>query len=143
MIEAHEFEHLRIARDRFEPALLAELLRDASAIVRVEGEDVVLAHAYIERRIRPLNLFFNEADPESVAAAARDYGQSIKDLAASNIFPGDLLTKNFGVTRSGRVVFYDYDELCFVTDCNFRDMPQPTTPEQEMAAGLAVHEIRR
>jgi isocitrate dehydrogenase kinase/phosphatase len=69
-----------------------------------------------------------------VEAAARDYGRAIKDLAASNIFPGDILTKNFGVTRHGRVVFYDYDELCFLTDCNFRDMPQPTTPEQEMAA---------
>ena len=67
-------------------------------------------------------------------SAARDYGRAIKDLAASNIFPGDILTKNFGVTRHGRVVFYDYDELCFLTDCNFRDMPQPTTPEQEMAA---------
>ena len=100
----------------------------------LEGDDVVIAHAYVERRIRPLNLFFLEADKASVAAAARDYGQAIKDLAASNIFPGDILTKNFGVTRHGRVVFYDYDELCFLTDCNFRDMPQPTTPEQEMAA---------
>ena len=134
LVEAHEFEHLRIARDRFDPALLEELLRDTSSIVRLEGDDVVIAHAYVERRIRPLNLFFLEADKASVEAAARDYGRAIKDLAASNIFPGDILTKNFGVTRHGRVVFYDYDELCFLTDCNFRDMPQPTTPEQEMAA---------
>ena len=134
LVEAHEFEHLRIARDRFHPALLEELLRDTGSIVRLEGDDVVIAHAYVERRIRPLNLFFLEADKASVEAAARDYGRAIKDLAASNIFPGDILTKNFGVTRHGRVVFYDYDELCFLTDCNFRDMPQPTTPEQEMAA---------
>jgi len=134
LVEAHEFEHLRIARDRFDPALLEELLRDTGSIVRLEGDDVVIAHAYVERRIRPLNLFFLEADKASVEAAARDYGRAIKDLAASNIFPGDILTKNFGVTRHGRVVFYDYDELCFLTDCNFRDMPQPTTPEQEMAA---------
>src|SRR6267143_2409875 len=134
LVEAHEFEHLRIARDRFDPALLEELLRDTCSIVRLEGDDVVIAHAYVERRIRPLNLFFLEADKASVEAAARDYGRAIKDLAASNIFPGDILTKNFGVTRHGRVVFYDYDELCFLTDCNFRDMPQPTTPEQEMAA---------
>ena len=134
LVEAHEFEHLRIARDRFDPALLEELLRDTGSIVRSEGDDVVIAHAYVERRIRPLNLFFLEADNASVEAAARDYGRAIKDLAASNIFPGDILTKNFGVTRHGRVVFYDYDELCFLTDCNFRDMPQPTTPEQEMAA---------
>ncbi len=94
----------------------------------------MIGHAYVERRIRPLNLFFLEAGEPEVAAAARDYGQSLKDLAASNIFPGDLLTKNFGVTRRGRVVFYDYDELCFITDCNFRDIPPATTPEQEMAA---------
>ncbi|HEV2096862.1 MAG TPA: bifunctional isocitrate dehydrogenase kinase/phosphatase [Chthoniobacterales bacterium] len=134
LVEAHEFEHLRIARERFDPGLLEDLLRDAGSTVRLEGDDVVIAHAYVERRIRPLNLFLLEADESAVADAARDYGQSIKDLAASNIFPGDLLTKNFGVTRTGRVVFYDYDELCFITDCNFRDMPQPTTPEQETAA---------
>jgi isocitrate dehydrogenase kinase/phosphatase len=134
LVEAHEFEHLRIARDRFDPALLEELLRDTGSIVRLEGDDVVIGHAYVERRIRPLNLFFLEADKASVESAARDYGRAIKDLAASNIFPGDILTKNFGVTRHGRVVFYDYDELCFLTDCNFRDMPQPTTPEQEIAA---------
>ncbi|MEP6602673.1 MAG: bifunctional isocitrate dehydrogenase kinase/phosphatase [Spartobacteria bacterium] len=134
LVEAHEFEHLRIARERFEPSLLDELLRDAASIVNIDGDDVVIARAYVERRLRPLNLFFKEIDSDAAAAAGRDYGQSIKDLAASNIFPGDLLTKNFGVTRHRRVVFYDYDELCFLTDCNFRDMPQPTTPEQEMAA---------
>src|SRR5438067_1530929 len=134
LIEAHEFEHLRIPRNRFDPALLADLLRDASSMVRLESEDVVIAHTYVERRIRPLNLFLFEANEADVVAAGRDYGQSIKDLAASNIFPGDLLTKNFGVTRHGRVVFYDYDELCFLTDCNFRDLPQPSTHEEEMAA---------
>ena len=100
----------------------------------MEGDDVVIAHAYVERRLRPLNLFLAEADAEAGAAAARDYGQAIKDLASSNIFPGDIFTKNFGVTRHGRVVFYDYDELSFLMDCNFRDMPQPITHEQEMAA---------
>ncbi len=134
LIEAHEFEHLRIARDRFDPALLDEMLRDAAETVRLDGDDVVINHAYVERRIRPLNLYFSESNPETSAAAARDYGQAIKDLAASNIFPGDIFTKNFGVTRHGRVVFYDYDELCFLTDCNFRDMPQATTHEQEIAA---------
>ena len=134
LVEAHEFEHLRIARDRFEDALLEELKRDAGSTVRIEGDDVVIGHAYVERRIHPLNIFFAEADDAAAAANARDYGQSIKDMAASNIFPGDLLTKNFGVTRGGRVVFYDYDELCFVTDCNFRDLPSSTTYEEEISA---------
>lgn len=134
LVEAHEFEHLRIARDRFDDALLQELQRDAQQTVRLEGDDVVIGHAYVERRIHPLNIFFTEADDTAAAAKARDYGQSIKDMAASNIFPGDLLTKNFGVTRNGRVVFYDYDELCFVTDCNFRDLPVSTTYEEEISA---------
>jgi isocitrate dehydrogenase kinase/phosphatase len=95
---------------------------------------VIIAHAYVERRLRPLNLFFQENGTEAITAAGRDYGQSIKDLAASNIFPGDLLTKNFGVTRHGRVVFYDYDELCFLTECHFRKLPEPRTPEDEIAA---------
>jgi isocitrate dehydrogenase kinase/phosphatase len=134
LVEAHEFEHLRIPGDRFDPELLAELLRDATSIVKMESGDVIIAHAYVERRLRPLNLFLQENETEAIAAAGRDYGQSIKDLAASNIFPGDLLTKNFGVTRHGRVVFYDYDELCFLTGCHFRKLPEPRTPEEEMAA---------
>jgi isocitrate dehydrogenase kinase/phosphatase len=134
LVEAHEFEQLRIPRNRFEPAFLEDLLRAAGRMVRLEGDDVVIAHAYVERRIRPLNIFLAEADATQSAAAARDYGQAIKDLAVSNIFPGDVLEKNFGVTRRGRVVFYDYDELCFLTDCNFRDLPQATTYEEEIAA---------
>jgi isocitrate dehydrogenase kinase/phosphatase len=134
LVEAHEFEHLRIPGDRFDRKLLAELLRDAPSIVKMDGDDVVITHAYVERRLRPLNLFLRENNAEAIAAAGRDYGQSIKDLAASNIFPGDLLTKNFGVTRHGRVVFYDYDELCFLTDCYFRKLPEARTPEEEIAA---------
>ena len=134
LVEAHEFEHLRIPGDRFDPELRAELLRDAPSIVKMDGGDVVIAHAYVERRLRPLNLFLRENEAKAIAAAGRDYGQSVKDLAASNIFPGDLLTKNFGVTRHGRVVFYDYDELCFLTDCHFRKMPEARTPEDEIAA---------
>lgn len=134
LVEAHEFEHLRIARARFEDALLQELLRDAGATARLDGEDVVIAHAYVERRVRPLNLFFHECGAEEAKAAACDYGQAVKDLAASNIFPGDLLTKNFGLTRHGRAVFYDYDELGFLTDCNFREMPQAQSYEEELSA---------
>ena len=134
LVEAHEFEHLRIPADRFDPELLAELLHDAASIMLMDGKDVTIAHAYVERRLRPLNLFLRENEAEAIASAGYEYGQSIKDLAASNIFPGDLLTKNFGVTRHGRVVFYDYDELCFLTDCHFRRLPEARTPEEEIAA---------
>ncbi|MEO7165533.1 MAG: bifunctional isocitrate dehydrogenase kinase/phosphatase [Chthoniobacterales bacterium] len=134
LVEAHEFEHLRIASDRFEPSLLADLVRDAGQTVRIDGSDVVIAHAYVERRVRPLNLLLRESDEATAISAACDFAQSIKDLAASNIFAGDLLTKNFGLTRRGRVVFYDYDELCPLTDCNFRAIPEARTHEEEMAA---------
>src|ERR1041385_4774673 len=134
LIEAHEFEHLRIPRERFEGSLLHKLLCNSAATVRVEVKDVLIAHAYVERRVRPLNLLFAETDEAAAIAAACDYAQAIKDLAASNIFPGDLLTKNFGLTRRGRVVFYDYDELCFLTDCHFRKLPQSRSYEEEMAA---------
>jgi isocitrate dehydrogenase kinase/phosphatase len=134
LVEAHEFEHLRIRRERFDPALLDQLLREARETVRIDNHDVIINHAYVERRVRPLNIFLAQAQSDPAISAACDYAEAIKDLAASNIFPGDLLTKNFGLTRRGRVVFYDYDELCFLTDCNFRDLPQPTSYEQELAA---------
>ena len=92
---------------------------------RIEGEDLIVEHCYIERRLRPLNLFLREAEPAAAEAAIIDYGNALRDLAASNVFPGDLLLKNFGVTSHGRVIFYDYDELCLLTDCVFRDLPQP------------------
>jgi isocitrate dehydrogenase kinase/phosphatase len=134
LIEAHEFEYLRIPRVRFERGLLNELLRNATSMVRFEGDDVIIGHAYVERRVRPLNLFFAQCEEQAAIHATCDYGQAIKDLAASNIFPGDLLTKNFGVTRRGRVVFYDYDELCFLVDCNFRELPQSQSYEEEISA---------
>jgi isocitrate dehydrogenase kinase/phosphatase len=103
---------------------------------------VIIRHLYVERRVRPLNLYVAETDVPAARAAVIDYGQAIKDLAATNIFPGDLFPKNFGVTRHGRVVFYDYDELCWVTDCDFRELPEPTSYEEEMASEpwFSVHE---
>jgi isocitrate dehydrogenase kinase/phosphatase len=100
--------------------------------VHLEGEDLIFDHMYIERRMMPLNLFLRDAPEEAANRAVLDYGQSIRDLAHSNIFAGDLLLKNFGVTRHGRVIFYDYDELCQVTDCRFREVPVATSDEDEM-----------
>jgi isocitrate dehydrogenase kinase/phosphatase len=142
LVEAYEFEHLRIPRDRFRPELVDELRRSAADSVSIGDDYVVIHHLYVERRVRPLNLFLAEVDEPAADAAVIDYGQAIKDLAATNIFPGDILPKNFGVTRHGRVVFYDYDELCWVTDCHFRELPAPTTYEEEIAAEpwFSVHE---
>jgi isocitrate dehydrogenase kinase/phosphatase len=134
LVDAQEFEHLTFPHDRFTADLLAELRDEAADTVTVVGDRVVVRHLYIERRVRPLNLYLREAEPAAARQAVLDFGQTIKDLAATNIFPGDVLLKNFGVTRHGRVIFYDYDELSTLTDCNFRRMPEPRTLEEEMAA---------
>lgn len=134
LVDAQEFEHLAFDRARFVPELLNELRTVAPSTVTVTGEQVVLKHLYTERRVTPLNLYLREVDEHSAREAVLDYGLAIKDLAATNIFPGDLLLKNFGVTRHGRVIFYDYDELCRVTDCNFRDMPRPQDLDEEMSS---------
>ena len=132
LVDAQEFRHLRFPRARFSAQLLEELRREAAATVHEDGDDVVFEHMYIERRMTPLNLFLRSASPADAEGVVLDYGQCIRDLAYTNIFPGDLLLKNFGVTRHGRVIFYDYDELCQVTDCNFREVPAATNEEDEM-----------
>ncbi|MEM7799414.1 MAG: isocitrate dehydrogenase kinase/phosphatase-domain containing protein, partial [Chloroflexota bacterium] len=125
LLDAQSFEHLAFKRDQFNPDLLAHLLEVAANTVRIEGEWVIISFLYIERRVTPLNLYLRNATDAAAMAAAYEYGQAIKDLAATNIFPGDLFLKNFGVTRHGRVLFYDYDELCLVDECNFKAIPEP------------------
>ncbi len=133
LVEAQEFEHLKFRRAMFAPDLLDELLAGASQTTRLEGESVDLGHVYTERKVTPLNLYLREAGPEAARRAVVDYGNAIKELAAANIFPGDFLLKNFGVTRHGRVVFYDYDELCLLTDCRFRRIPPARRDEDELS----------
>ena len=86
----------------------------------------------------PLNIFIDDAlerqDATALFHAINEYGKAIKQLAAANIFAGDMLFKNFGVTRHGRVVFYDYDEILYLTDCHFRAIPEPLYPEQELSS---------
>jgi isocitrate dehydrogenase kinase/phosphatase len=133
LVDAQEYQHLALPRDRISDELLQELRASAGSSVILERDRVVIRHVYLERRVRPLNLYLRDADPAAARAAVLDFGNAIKDLAATNIFPGDLLLKNFGVTRHGRVIFYDYDELGLLTDFTFRRMPRPTTDDEEMA----------
>jgi isocitrate dehydrogenase kinase/phosphatase len=132
LVDAQEFKRLRFPRALFAPDLLTELLAEAAGTVHPEGDGLIFDHLYIERRMTPLNLYLRTATPAAAERAVLDYGQCIRDLAYTNIFAGDLLLKNFGVTRHGRIIFYDYDELCRVTDCRFRDLPQPVHAEDEM-----------
>ncbi|MCB8988740.1 MAG: bifunctional isocitrate dehydrogenase kinase/phosphatase [Ardenticatenaceae bacterium] len=133
LVDAQEFEFLEFDRSRFEPDLLEELQAVAASTVQIGEEHVIIRHCYVERAIIPLNIYLSEAPEEAAVAAAIDYGNAIKDMAVSNIFPGDMLLKNFGVTRHGRVIFYDYDELCLLETCNFRKMPQSAYYEDELA----------
>jgi isocitrate dehydrogenase kinase/phosphatase len=134
LADAQEFEHLEFPRRCFPDELLTYLLRDASRTVRVEGDRVIVRHVYTERRVTPLNLFLRDAEPDAAREAVIEYGNAIKDLAAADIFTGDMLLKNFGVTRNGRVICYDYDELCLLSECRFRRIPQAATYEDELSA---------
>lgn len=133
MADSLEFTNVAFPKDRFEPELLAELGHFAPSLIEVEGDALIIKHLYIERRMVPLNIYIQEADPEHLEHAVIEYGNALKDLVAANIFPGDMLWKNFGVTRNGKVVFYDYDEIEYVTDCNFRRVPEPRNEEDEMS----------
>ena len=139
LVDAQEFKRLRLPRSRFMADLADELLREASESCRIEGDDLIVEHCYIERRLRPLSLFLREAEPAAAEAAVIDYGHALRDLASSNVFPGDLLLKNFGVTSHGRVIFYDYDEICLVSECVFRDLPRASSEEEEFSAEPWFH----
>jgi isocitrate dehydrogenase kinase/phosphatase len=139
LVDAQEFKRLKFPASRFSKELTNELLDEAATTVHFEDEWVIMDHVYIERRMTPLNLYIRDASRENAERAVLDYGQCIRDLAVTNIFAGDLLLKNFGVTRHARVIFYDYDELCPVTDCRFRDVPQSQFAEDEMRAEPWFH----
>ena len=133
MADTQEFADFRFPLAKFEPECLAELLEVAPSTVVLEGDTVLIRHCWTERRMTPLNLYLEQASEAQVLEALEDYGLAIKQLAAANIFPGDMLLKNFGVTRHGRVVFYDYDEISYLTEVNFRRIPPPRYPEDEMS----------
>ncbi len=133
MADTLEFSHAAFPKNRFSADLLEELERKIPNSMEYDGDMVVIRHLYIERRLVPLNIYIETECEEKVIAAMIDYGRAVKDLAAANIFPGDLLLKNFGVTRHGRVIFYDYDEIELMTDCVFRKIPPPRFPEDEMS----------
>ena len=133
MADMLEYSNVAFPCERFSDELLKELLDLCASSIEFDGDDVVIRHVYIERRMMPLNLDMAEANDQRLEKLMRGYGKAIKELAAANIFPGDMLFKNFGVTPLGRVVFYDYDEISYLTDCNFRKIPPPRYPEDEMS----------
>ena len=156
MADTLEYSEVGFSRDRFDDELIAEIEKFAPSQLEISDRDgdgrieVIIKHVYIERRMIPLNIYLQEAfdaggaqptPAQGAATRAREqiergvieYGNAIKDLVAANIFPGDMLWKNFGITRHGKVVFYDYDEIEYITDCNFRRVPTPRNEEEEMS----------
>jgi isocitrate dehydrogenase kinase/phosphatase len=140
MADTLEYSNVAFPRARFEEELIAELRHFCPSLIEEDGEMLVIRHLYIERRMIPLNIYLQDAsqagDQEQIERAVVEYGNAIKDLVAANIFPGDMLWKNFGVTRHGKVVFYDYDEIEYITDCNFRRVPAARNEEDEMSGEI-------
>lgn len=142
MADTLEFSNVAFPRARFTDELIAEIEKFAPSLLEISDRDgdgqleVILKHVYIERRMIPLNIYLQDATPAQLEHAVIEYGNAIKDLVAANIFPGDMLWKNFGVMRHNKVVFYDYDEIEYVTDCNFRRVPTPRNEEEEMSGEI-------
>lgn len=139
MTDSHMFQNLIFDKRRFSDDLLQELLRDAPSKVIDRGNFIEISHLYVEKRMIPLNIYLENATPEKIYEAVDEYGKAIKEMAAVNIFPGDMLLKNFGVTRLARVVFYDYDEIGFLTDYNFRRIPEPRDDFDEFSSDPYYH----
>ena len=140
MADTQEFANLVFEASRFSDELMEELEATCSSQLEINGRALIIKHCYVERRMQPLNLYLKDASDEEVDAVMLDYGNAIKELAAANIFPGDMLLKNFGVTRHGRVVFYDYDEIQPLTDINFRKIP-PSRDEFEEMSGQPWYSV--
>ncbi|MCB0667882.1 MAG: bifunctional isocitrate dehydrogenase kinase/phosphatase [Saprospiraceae bacterium] len=139
MTDTHMFENLVFDRNRFSEELLTKLLKDAGSKVTLGEETVEIKHLYVEKKMTPLNIYLETASEEDAEDVIDGYGYAIKEMAAVNIFPGDMLLKNFGVTRLKRVVFYDYDEIGFLTDFNFRVIPEARDEFEEMSATPYFH----
>ena len=146
MADTLEFSYVALPKDRFSPELLEELRLQVPSLLEEDADELIIKHLYIERRMEPLNIYLDKAvragREDRIEHVVREYGNAIRELAIANIFPGDLLWKNFGVTRYGRVVFYDYDEIEYMTECNFRRIPQAPNPEMEMS-GEAWYSVAR
>ncbi|MBI6274234.1 bifunctional isocitrate dehydrogenase kinase/phosphatase [Proteus mirabilis] len=134
MADTQEFENFVIDKKRISNDLMAILEQEIPNKLEDLGDKLLISHLYMERRMTPLNIYMEQCDNKQLKAVVEDYGQALKELIAANIFPGDMLFKNFGVTRHHRVIFYDYDEISYMTDMNFRAIPPARYPEDELAS---------
>ncbi len=139
MADTLEFSHVAFPVERFSDELLEELKTAIPNSMSIENDFVIIRHLYIERRMVPLNIYLDTDDSEMIEKGVKSYGDAIKEMVAANIFPGDMLLKNFGVTRYQRVVFYDYDEICHITEINIRSVPKARSEEEEFSSEIWFH----
>ncbi|GGC75560.1 bifunctional isocitrate dehydrogenase kinase/phosphatase [Vreelandella lutescens] len=137
MADTQEFSNFIVRQDHFDPECLAHLLEVAPSTVSLKGDKVIIKHCYTERMMTPLNIYLEQCSADERVMVLKDYGNAIKQMAAANIFPGDMLLKNFGVTRHGRVIFYDYDEVSYLTECRFRHIPKSQGYNSYMDGGAS------
>jgi|AntRauMFilla1563_2_1112583.scaffolds.fasta_scaffold00112_6 isocitrate dehydrogenase kinase/phosphatase len=130
MADTHEFEYFCIPLDRISPELLREFRNTVNSLIEIRDDKLIIKHLYTQRKLIPLNIYMENCTTEEGINVAKDYGRSVLQMAQANIFPGDMMTKNFGLTRQNRVIFYDYDEIEILTDMNFRQKPKAETYEQ-------------
>ncbi|KVR75190.1 bifunctional isocitrate dehydrogenase kinase/phosphatase [Burkholderia vietnamiensis] len=133
MADTLEYSSVALPLSRLDHALVRELEKEVPSLLEHEDDNLVIEHLYIERRMTPLNLYLQNGSDADIEHGVKEYGNAVKELMKANIFPGDMLYKNFGVTRHGRVVFYDYDEIEYLTDCNVRRVPPPRNEEDELS----------
>ena len=138
MADTQEFSNFIVRQDHFEPECLAHLLEVAPSTVSLKEDKVIIKHCYTERMMTPLNIYLEQCSADERVMVLKDYGNAIKQMAAANIFPGDMLLKNFGVTRHGRVIFYDYDEVSYLTECRFRHIPKSQGVDSYMDGGTSL-----
>ena len=138
MADTQEFSNFIVRQDHFEPECLAHLLEGAPSTVSLKEDKVIIKHCYTERMMTPLNIYLEQCSADERVMVLKDYGNAIKQMAAANIFPGDMLLKNFGVTRHGRVIFYDYDEVSYLTECRFRHIPKSQGYDSYMDGGASL-----
>lgn len=139
MADTLEYSHVAFPINRFSDELMEELKEHISSSMIIEQDFVIIRHLYIERRMVPFNIYLDTADEEMIDHGVRSYGNAIKEMIAANIFPGDMLLKNFGVTRHGRVIFYDYDEICHMTEIKIREIPKARSEEEELSSEPWFH----
>lgn len=129
MADTSEYVNFQLPLDRVSNQVLNDLKTTCPSQLTIIGNTLTIQHLYIERRMTPLNLYLQKPMSDShTRDVIDDLGTTIKEIAAAKLFPGDMLQKNFGITRHSRVIFYDYDEICPLVERDFRDLPSQDDP---------------